>query len=265
MDWVLCCFEFVSIADVHMCCAWKGCWFSDRKRLVAQQRESQERKWFEKEKRRGKVVWGKRASFLLLCDCVFHSILFPLSIHHVTTLLPTHTLTHHTPHHSTPHKHTCVLSSSFLCVWLSGHSIHTQPNNTTPCNHAITTHGITNGWYYEWMGKSTGDWGHHTTNTKHHNKVMGLTSLGLIGCMEWASTLITTPQGQEWGEVTRRKRWLEKEGWHKKRSATFVCLFDITQTICLLSESQKEKRKRKRNAVTSIPRGKHHFLSDQWS
>ena len=179
--------------------------------------ECQERKEFGKKGKEGKSGLRERSIFFILCDCVFHSILSPF---HSTTppLFFPRSHSHITSHHTTSsrtqqsHKQTCV-QSFFLCVWLSVHSFHTQSNKTTPCNHAITTHGTTNGWCNERMGNSSGDWGHHTTNTKHHNEVMmALTSLGLIGCMDWACTLITTPQGQEWGEVTRRKRWLEKEG-----------------------------------------------------
>ena len=35
-----------------------------------------------------------------------------------------------------------------------------------------------------------------STNTKQHNEVMmAVTSLGLIDCIDWVCTLITTPQG----------------------------------------------------------------------
>ena len=191
---VLVCVLF--IMDVHMSCVWKEVDCVIESRWLNSREESGKERVGKREKK-GKVIWGKKSVFLLLCDHVFHSILYPPfnpPCHHSSSY--THTHTAHSPHHN----HACVLSSFFLCVWLSVHSFHTQSNNTTPCNHATATHDTTNGWCNEWMGKSSGDWGHHTTNTKHHNEVMmAITSLGLIGCMDWACTLITTPQRQWWG------------------------------------------------------------------
>ena len=77
----------------YMCCVWKGRWLGDRGRMMRQQESVRKGKSWGKRKRRErreKVVWEKRVSFLLLCDCVFHSTPSHLSIHLAITLLLIH-------------------------------------------------------------------------------------------------------------------------------------------------------------------------------
>ena len=115
---------------VHVLWVKNWSWLSDREWVVARQ-ESQERKELGKEKRREKKRKSglrEKSIFLLLCDCVFHSIFPPFQ----STMPPLFFL--HTPHttsqpaphiiaHNTPIKHACILSSFFL--WLSVDWVHT--------------------------------------------------------------------------------------------------------------------------------------------
>ena len=97
-----------------------------------------------KKERKGKSGLREKSIFLLLCDCVFHSSISPLSIHHVTTCILTLSLTHHTiaqQHTITiqPHLHAVLFLS--LCVTISAlipHSIK-QHNTIQPSNqeHAL--------------------------------------------------------------------------------------------------------------------------------
>ena len=119
LKWIECC---VDLGCVHCGCAHV---LHMKMALIDSQRvddgtaeECQKGKGLGKDKE-GESGLREKSIFLLLCDCVFHSILSPLSIHHATTLLPTLSLTHpqSTPHHHTQHAtqaHLCAVL--FLCV-----------------------------------------------------------------------------------------------------------------------------------------------------
>ena len=134
MDLVSFWFGVVFIMDMHACCGCKGCWFARREWMVGQQERVWKGKGWgkkgkkRKEKNRGKVVWGKWASFCFFCDYVFHTILSLHFIHHAITLfLRSHT--HTTPHH---HTHTPVCCPLSLCVdHLCTHSTLNQTNHNT--------------------------------------------------------------------------------------------------------------------------------------
>ena len=98
----------------------------------------------EKKGKKGKSGLREKSVFLLLCDCVFHSILSPFQstmpqLFFLHSLTDTQSTPQHCTHH-TPHKHACVLSSFFLCDCQCTQSTLNQ----TTQHHAITTHGTTN-------------------------------------------------------------------------------------------------------------------------
>ena len=217
----------------------KGLWMTHREWMMTQQERSRKWKNWEKRKEGGKVVWGKRASFYFCVTVSFTPSFSPLNpqCHHSSFYAITHGPT---PHHTIQSHHCAVL---FMSVWLCVHSIHTQSNNTTSHNHAVTTHDTTNGWCNERMGKSSGDWGHH----KHQAPQWSDDGTHFIWS-HWLHELgshthqNTTPQGQERGEVTRRKKWLEKEGWRKKKDCHFcVLVWHHTNHSPLVFKPKKEQ------------------------
>ena len=249
MDRVLCWFEFVFIVDVHICCALKWVELLIESGLWHSRRESGKERVGKREKRRekkGKVVWGKRVSF---CFCVTVSFTSSFSphfnqpCHHSSSYALTHTV-HHTMAHNMPHKHTCVIL--FFCVWLPMHSIHTQSNNTTPRNHAITTRGTTNECWNEWMGiavviEDT------TPQTPSITMKHWWHSPHLVTLIAWIGHAHSSQHHKgKSDEVSRRKRWLEKEGWHKKKSATFVLVWHHSNHSPLVSKPKKEEQRKRR-------------------
>ena len=90
-------------------------------------KSGKERVW---KREKGKRGLREKSFFLLLCDGVFYTI---LSSHFHFTMPPlffphsNHTTIHATSTHTTqPHKHTCVLSSFFVCDCLCTRSALNQ-------------------------------------------------------------------------------------------------------------------------------------------
>ena len=139
---LLCLFEFVFIVDVYMCCAWLVRWKEWYKVNGGTAGECLGMKRVGK--RRGKVVWGKKSVSFYFCVTVSFTPSFPL-FNPPSHYSSSHALTYSqsTPHHHAAQARMPVLSSFFLCMWLSVHSLHTQSNNnaTQSCNNH--THGIT--------------------------------------------------------------------------------------------------------------------------
>jgi len=81
----------------------KSVWKEEEKRKVRKKRE-------------GKGVDGICGSFSF-CSLCLSLLPFSLSIHHATTLLLTHTLTHHTIAQNMPQPHLCVVVF-LVCVLL---------------------------------------------------------------------------------------------------------------------------------------------------
>ena len=109
--------------------------------------ESQERKEFGKKKmgKEGESGLREKSVFLLLCDCVFHSILSPFQST-VPPLFFLHTHTHTTlytapshTHHATQ-AHLCAALFLSLCVTVSALNPHSikQHNTMQSCNHHNT-------------------------------------------------------------------------------------------------------------------------------
>ena len=157
-------------------CVYCGCahmlrvemgWITYRVWMAAQEERVRKGKEFGKEGKRrekkGKSGLREKSVFLLLRDCVFHSILSPLFQSTMPPLffLHTHTTPHHTiAHYSiahTAHHTTCLCVVLFLSV-CDCQCTHFTLNQTTQ-HHAImqSPQYTTNGWYNEWMGKSSGD------------------------------------------------------------------------------------------------------------
>ena len=130
--------------------------------MAAQEERVRKGKEFGKEGKRrekkGKSGLREKSVFLLLCDCVFHSIFPPFQ----STMPPlfflrshSHTTVHTTPSHTThTQARLCAVLFLFLCVTVSAlipHSIK-QHNTMQPCNH----HTWHNQWMMQWVnGKRT--------------------------------------------------------------------------------------------------------------
>ena len=214
------------------------------------------------------MVWGKRARFFaFVWPCLFHSTPFQSTMPPLFFLRPhSHTTTHHNTPHTTCHTSTpvCCPLSFFLCdcqctqstlnQTTQHHAIMQSPHMAQPMDDAMSE------WERAVVIEDT------TPQTPSTTMKWWWHSLHLVSLVAW----IGHPHSSQHHKGKSEVKWQEERGGWRKRVGTrkgvpLLCACLTSHKPFASCLKAKKEQQRKRETVTAIPRGKHHFSSDQWS